>query len=425
MERKYLTVTALNRYLKFKFDNDRNLQDVLLKAEISNFKRHSRGHLYFTLKDDSSQIAAIMFAGNAEGLQFFPKDGQEVIVEGYVSVYEPQGTYQVYVKKMTQAGVGDLYLAYQRLKDKLEAEGLFQSNLKQSIPKYPKKIGVITSETGAAIRDIIHIINRRYPLTGIIVYPTLVQGDQAKTSIVDAIEKANRQKLVDVLIIGRGGGSIEDLWAFNEECVARAIRASKIPTISAVGHETDYTIADFAADLRAPTPSGAAELSVPDQRELLDYLHQLTNRLSAAIQSACKVKADRLANLEQSPVLKHPERLLENRELRLSSLQERLQQLQPLRITAGLMERVANLEKTLAYNIGSIRQKYSHNFQILAEKLELVNPFQVIDKGYAIIKRDGVFIKTVASVTAGDDIEVIMKDGQLACEVRSVRKETV
>ncbi|MBN2696586.1 MAG: exodeoxyribonuclease VII large subunit, partial [Bacilli bacterium] len=214
MERKYITVTALNRYLKYRFDNDKNLQDILLKAEISNFKRHSRGHLYFTLKDETSQISAIMFQSNAVKLAFDPKDGSKVIVEGNVSVYEPSGNYQVYVEKMSEDGIGDLYQAFEKLKARLQAEGMFAEERKRPLPRFPKSVGVVTSPTGAAFRDIIHIINRRYPLASIILYPALVQGEEAKNSLVEQINKANTDKLVDVLIVGRGGGSIEDLWAF-------------------------------------------------------------------------------------------------------------------------------------------------------------------------------------------------------------------
>jgi len=423
LERKYLTVSALTRYLKFKFDNDQNLQDVLVKAEISNYKRHSRGHLYFTLKDDSAQIAAIMFASNAQALAFLPEEGMEVIVEGYVSVYEPQGSYQLYVKQMTLAGVGDLYLAYQKLKDKLEQEGLFQSARKQPLPKYPRMIGVVTSPTGAAVQDIIHIINRRYPLSGIIIYPAIVQGEEAKASLIASLEKANRQKLVDVLIIGRGGGSIEDLWAFNEESVARAIRASKIPTISAVGHETDFTIADFVSDMRAPTPSGAAEISVPDQRELLEYLTELKSRLDRGLKTLINTKAQLLVHLSESPSLKHPERLVEYQELRLSALTDRLQQLQPHKQIDNLAMKVTNLEKALAYNIGTIWQKANHNYLQMQSKMELVNPFQIIDKGYALIRRESTYVKSVTALKTGDDIEVIMKDGRIDCLVKTVRKD--
>ncbi|MCK4552450.1 MAG: exodeoxyribonuclease VII large subunit, partial [Tenericutes bacterium] len=286
MERKYLTITALNRYLKYKFDNDQNLQKILIKAEISNFKHHSRGHMYLTLKDDKAQISAVIFASNTKSLNFKPKDGDKVIVEGHISVYEPYGTYQVYIRKMDLDGIGDLYLAYELLKEKLEKLGLFEIEHKQPLPKYPKSIGVVTSPTGAAVKDIINVLSLRYPLARIIIYPALVQGINSKKSISDQINQANRDNLVDVLIIGRGGGSIEDLWPFNEEVVARSIYASKIPIVSAVGHETDFTISDFVSDVRASTPSHADELCVPNKIDILETINNSEDRLKASLSNS-------------------------------------------------------------------------------------------------------------------------------------------
>ncbi len=423
MERQYLTVTALNRYLKFKFDNDRNLQDILLKAEISNFRRHSRGHLYFTLKDDASQIAAVMFASLAASLSFAPKDGMQVIIEGYVSVYEQQGSYQVYVKKMTQAGVGDLYQAYNELKQRLEAEGLFRDERKQRLPRFPGTIGVITSPTGAAVRDIIHIINRRYPLARILIYPALVQGEEAKTSLKSQIEKANADRLADVLIVGRGGGSIEDLWAFNEEVVVRAVRASKIPIISAVGHETDFTITDFAADHRAPTPSGAAEIAVPDQRDLLETIHSQEQKLKLLVSRLLKAKAERLTYVTQAAVIRHPEKYLDNLEMRFCVIEERLKLQQPLQLLKRNRELVTNQEKTMAYHIGAMLEKRRLWLNALAEKLDLVNPFAIIGKGYAIVSKQTKYVKSVADAAIGDAVDIRLQDGTLACLVQAIRKE--
>ncbi|MBN2604381.1 MAG: exodeoxyribonuclease VII large subunit, partial [Bacilli bacterium] len=282
-EKKHLSVYALTKYLKYKFDNDAHLKNVLLKGEISNFKAHSRGHFYFTLKDEKAQISAIMFAGNAGKVQFRPEDGMSVLVEGSVSVYEASGNYQIYVNKMSVDGLGNLFVAYEQLKKKLEGEGLFDQRHKKQIPRFPKAIGVLTSPTGAAVKDIIHIVNRRFPLANIIVYPTLVQGEYAKDSIVEQLKKVNDDNLVDVIILGRGGGGIEDLWPFNEEIVAYEIFKSKIPVISSVGHETDFTISDFVSDLRAPTPSGGAELAVPDQLELIQYIARLNNQNQIAL----------------------------------------------------------------------------------------------------------------------------------------------
>ena len=263
MEERYLTVTALTKYIKYKFDHDHHLEEVLLEGEISNFKHNSRGHFYFTLKDDNAAISVTMFSTFAKTVKFNPEDGMKVFVKGNVTVYEPSGTYQINIKEMKSDGIGDLYLAFQKLKEELSKEGLFDPKYKKQLPKFPKFIGVITSPTGAAIRDIINTIGRRYPLAQVILYPAIVQGDDAKKDIVKQIKKANDNGLCDVLIVGRGGGSIEDLWAFNERIVAEAIFESKIPVISAVGHEVDFTIADFVADMRAATPTAAAELATP------------------------------------------------------------------------------------------------------------------------------------------------------------------
>jgi len=423
MERQYLTVTALNRYLKFKFDHDANLQNVLLKAEISNFKRHSRGHLYFTLKDENSQISAVMFAGNQQKLVFQPKDGSKVIVEGYVSVYEVTGSYQVYVTKMSEAGIGDLYQAFEMLKTKLASEGLFAEEHKQALPRFPKTIGVVTSPTGAAIRDIIHIINRRYPLTGIIIYPTLVQGEDAKQAIVDQIKKANSDKLAEVLIVGRGGGSIEDLWAFNEEIVARAIYDSLIPVVSAVGHETDYTISDFVADRRAPTPSGAAEIVCPDQKEILADLRKSRERLSLSLNKVFANKKDALARLEKATIFQRPKRLLETYELRFSSAYDRLQQQKPDKLLKAHEEQLRSLVRTLDMQIGSLYNIKMHKTVSLIEKLELVNPLAIMRKGFAIVKKDNVLVKSISAVRTDDLVNLVLTDGNLDCRVEAIRKD--
>ena len=274
---KYLTVTAINRYLKDQFDRNEHLRMVFLKGEISNFKGHTSGHFYFSLKDENSKINAIMFSRNASKLTFQPADGMKVLVTGRISVY-----YQIYVEEMVEDGIGNLYVAFEKLKQDLAKEGLFQAEHKKPIPKYPTKIGIVTAPTGAAIRDILSTIKRRYPLCETILFPSLVQGEYAAPDIVRNIKRAASYD-IDVLIVGRGGGSIEDLWAFNEEIVARAIYDSEIPIISAVGHEVDFTIADFVADRRAPTPTGAAEMAVPNVVDLEKYLHQLEIRLEEAI----------------------------------------------------------------------------------------------------------------------------------------------
>ena len=287
MNDKYITVSQLTRYIKYKIDNDVNLNEVFLKGEISNFKAHTRGHYYFTLKDDGSRINAIMFASSAKKLKFMPSDGMKVLVTGKISVFEANGGYQIYVNDMLEDGIGNLYIAYEQLKKKLEAEGLFDQTIKKKIPRIPKRIGVVTAPTGAAIKDIISTIKRRWPIAEVYLFPALVQGEDAKEDIVKQIHNSINYD-IDTLIVGRGGGSIEDLWAFNEEIVARAIYECPVPVISAVGHEIDFTIADFVADLRAPTPTGAAEMAVPDINDIKAYLEQIKIRLNKAITNDIK-----------------------------------------------------------------------------------------------------------------------------------------
>ena len=323
MNEKYLKISEINNYIKSLVDSDLFLNRVYLKGEISNFKNHTRGHLYFTLKDEESRISAVMFSSSASKLLFTPEDGMNVLVTGRISCYPAAGTYQIYVDKMEQDGVGNLYILFEQLKEKLSKEGLFNEDHKLQIPKYPNKIGVITAPTGAAIKDILSTIKRRYPLCETILFPALVQGDDAKDDIVRQIKKAESFDL-DVLIIGRGGGSIEDLWAFNEEIVARAIYDCKIPTISAVGHEIDYTISDFVADLRAPTPTGAAEMAVPTIIEMDNAIKNYEIRLNKAIKNLVNQKYILLRNIKNSYVLKNPLSLYEIKEQKLDSLIDRL-----------------------------------------------------------------------------------------------------
>ena len=293
MNDKYITVSQLTRYIKYKIDNDVNLNEVFLKGEISNFKAHSRGHFYFTLKDEGSSINAVMFATSTKKIKFIPTDGMKVLVTGKISVFEANGGYQIYVSDMLEDGVGNLYIAFEQLKKKLEMEGLFDPKFKKPIPKIPKRVGVVTAPTGAAIKDIISTIKRRWPLTEILLFPSLVQGEMAAADIVKQIKLSENYDL-DTLIVGRGGGSIEDLWPFNEEIVARAIYECKTPVISAVGHEIDFTIADFVADLRAPTPTGAAEMAVPQYNDVVNYLNQLDIRLNSVINNKIKNYKQRL-----------------------------------------------------------------------------------------------------------------------------------
>jgi len=423
MERKAITVTALNKYLKYRLDNDANLQNIFLRAEISNFKPHSRGHFYFTLKDEESQIAAVMFANNAKSVLFEPKNGTKVLVEGYVSIYEVAGTYQLYVTRMTLDGIGDLYLAYEKLKKKLEDLGMFDAAHKRPLPAFPKTVGVITSPTGAAVRDVINIINRRFPLTKILIYPALVQGDEAKNSIVKMIEKANADAICDVLIVGRGGGSIEDLWAFNEEIVANAIYHSRIPIVSAVGHETDFTIADFVSDLRAPTPSGAAELVVPDREKLKQDLDKLKQKIVYLENNRLSMAHKSLETVLQSLVFRNPDRLLEKSRMRVLALSDRLEQTDPAKVLVKRNEQVTQFSERLDRGFTQIYVKNAHQFEIMAGKLELLNPLAIMKKGYAVVKKNQRIIRSVQEVALHDSIDVVLQDGTVEGIITGIRKE--
>ena len=323
MNDKYITVTQLTRYIKYKIDTDVNLNEVFLKGEISNFKAHSRGHYYFTLKDEGSRINAIMFASSTKGIKFIPQDGMKVLVTGKISVFEANGAYQIYVNDMLEDGVGNLYIAFEQLKKKLEQEGLFDPSIKKKLPKIPSRVGVVTAPTGAAIKDIISTIKRRWPLVEILLFPSLVQGENAAEDIVKQIKRAEDYEL-DTLIVGRGGGSIEDLWPFNEEIVARAIYECSIPTISAVGHEIDFTISDFVADLRAPTPTGAAELAVPAISDITNYLNQLKIRLNKSMQNKIDIQKQKLSEITSRYIFTNPISMYQTKEMVFDSLIDRL-----------------------------------------------------------------------------------------------------
>ena len=420
-EIKYYSVSQYNKAIQNFLDSKEECQHVHIKGEISNFKGHTRGHLYFTLKDEESRINAVMFQTAAAKLDFVPKDGDEVNVDGRISVYVPNGGYQVYINKMSLSGNGDLLKKLEELKKKLAAEGLFDESHKRPIPKYPAKIGVVTAPTGAAIRDILSTIKRRYPIAETILFPALVQGDEAKFDVVRQIEKAQEYDL-DVLIVGRGGGSIEDLWAFNEEIVARAIYNSRIPIISAVGHEIDFTIADFVADLRAPTPTGAAEMAVPNMSDLFSLLDQMKIRSTRGINNKLDLYKKSLSNLAGSYVLSNPLASFEIREQKLDSLIERLNQnvLHKLDLSRNKYE--ALVKSRILVNPADMFVKYNNKMELVINKLDLLNPLNVIKKGYGVVSYNDKMIKSVKDIKQNDDINIKLNDGEISAVVKGVKE---
>ena len=384
-----VTVSDLNRYIKDKFTNDENLSQILVKGEISNFKNHYTGHMYFTLKDENSLIKCVCFKTYAEKLTFMPKDGMKVIVLGSVSVFERDGIYQIYVKIMEEDGQGDLYTKYKELKEKLEKEGLFNELHKKNIPLMPKVIGVLTSKTGAVIRDIINVSTRRNPNIYIRLLPVPVQGESAAEKIADGIKFMNENNLADVLILARGGGSLEDLWPFNEEIVARAIYDSKIPIISAVGHETDFSISDFVADLRAPTPSAAAELAVPDVYEVKRKIESYQDRLRMALLKKVEVMKLRYDKCMASSVFKEPLRKVNDNYLLIDNFIKRL-------------ESLVKIEQ----------EKEKNRYIELISKLDALSPLKTLSRGYSLIEKNGKIIKSKSEVQKGDKVELTFTDGK-------------
>lgn len=391
-----LSVSQLNRYIKMNFDADENLANIFISGEISNFTNHYRtGHLYFTLKDDSAAVRAVMFNSSAKRLKFMPEDGMKVIARGRVSVYEASGQYQLYVDDMQPDGVGALNLAYEQLKEKLQKEGLFSEHHKKPLPPYPEKVGVITSPTGAAVRDIINVLGRRFPYAEIVFCPVLVQGDGAHLQLTDAVNMFNSERAADVIIIGRGGGSIEDLWEFNDEGLARAVYNSEIPVISAVGHETDFTICDFVADMRAPTPSAAAELAVPDANELQYALSALKNRMFLNVSSGIADRRSRLEYLTSKGALKSPDEMLSNRSQRLDTAFSKMLSSYENRIGGKKVE-----------------------FISAATALSKLDPMSVLMRGFAFVSdKSGKNVYSSQALAKGDKINVRFHDGSAVCEV--------
>lgn len=419
MNDKYISVSQLTRYIKYKIDNDVNLNEVFLKGEISNFKAHSRGHFYFTLKDEGSRINAIMFASQTKKIKFVPQDGMKVLVTGKISVFEANGGYQIYVNEMLEDGVGNLYIAYEQLKKKLENEGLFNKDHKKEIPHIPKRVGVVTAPTGAAIKDIISTIKRRWPLTEIYLFPSLVQGEDAKEDIVKQIKKAENFYLpLDTLIVGRGGGSIEDLWPFNEEIVARAIYECKVPTISAVGHEIDFTIADFVADLRAPTPTGAAEMAVPQLSDMKNYLNQVNIRLNNTINNKINNNKRKLNDIMARNIFKNPMIIYEKKELYFDSILERLKfSLKSLTSTKE-KELIKVKNSYILKNPHQLLEKKGNKYLQLVSKLETLSPLLTLQRGYTMTKKEGKVITKSTDLKKKDIIEIVFSDGSVNAEIK-------
>ena len=385
-----ITVTELNKYIKDKFEKDEYLTELLIKGEISNFKNHYTGHMYFTLKDEKSLIKCVMFKTYAQKLNFMPKDGMKVIILGGVSVFERDGVYQIYVKAMQEDGLGDLYTKYQQLKEKLEKQGLFDTEHKKKIPMMPKIIGVLSSQTGSVIRDIINVSTRRNPNVYIRLLPVPVQGEGAAEKIAYGIDYMNKNKLADVLILARGGGSLEDLWPFNEEIVANSIYNSEIPIISAVGHETDFTIADFVADLRAPTPSAAAELAVPDIYEINKKLNSYIDRLRMSLIKKVQFMRLRYEKCMSSSVFKEPTRRINDNYIKIDMYIKQLE--------------------------SAIKQKYKNEktkYVELVSKLDALSPLKTLSRGYSLVEKDNKIVKSVKQLNAGDEIEIRFTDGKV------------
>ena len=389
-----VSVTDLNRYIKNKIADDEYLNNILVKGEISNFKHHYTGHMYFTLKDENSLIKCIMFKSYAQKLNFEPKDGMKVYILGSVSVFERDGVYQIYAKVMEEDGLGDLYTRYQRLKKELEEKGLFDERHKKKIPMMPKVIGVLTSQTGSVIRDIINVSTRRNPNVYIRLLPVPVQGEGAGEKIAKGIEYMNKNELADVLILARGGGSLEDLWPFNEEIVANSIYNSKIPIISAVGHETDFSISDFVADLRAPTPSSAAELAVPDVYEVKQKINTYQNRLKMSLTKKLEIMKLRYEKCMSSSVFKDPTRKINENYIKIDTYVKQLENL-----------------------INKVKEKNKNKYIELVSKLDTLSPLKTLTRGYSIVEKDGKSIKSILELQKDDEISIRLNDGKKQAKI--------
>ena len=419
----YITVSEVNKYIKEIINDDLLLKKVYLRGEISNFKAHSRGHYYFTLKDENSRIAAVMFLFNNRNLKFVPYDGMKVLVTGKIDVYEASGAYQIYVEDMAPDGIGALYVAFEELKKKLLEEGLFDKDKKKKIRRIPRRIGIVTSPTGAAIKDILTTIKRRFPVCETILFPALVQGEEAASDIAKKIKLANEVKdvyKIDTLIVGRGGGSLEDLWPFNEEVVARAIYDSDIPVISAVGHEIDVTISDYVADLRAPTPTAAAELAVPDINTIITYLDTARSRGYTAINNILNNNYKKLNNLKNSYILTRPMSMYEIKEQKLDILIDNLNKAISKKID-NTKVRLYTCSNSYILNNPEMLYKYSsQRLEHMISKLEVLNPLNTLNRGYAIIKKDDKVLSSIKNIKKNDTLTIKLKDGEIASKIIKV-----
>jgi len=442
---RYLSVTAITKYLKKKIDMDPHLKHVWIKGEISNFKHHSRGHMYFTLKDEQTRLQAVMFARNNRHLKFQLESGLNVLIKGHISVYEPYGSYQLYVTEVEPDGTGALYLAYEQLKEKLRNEGYFKEERKRTIPVYPQHIGIVTSLSGAAVRDIITTVNRRHPSTRLTVIPALVQGTEAAQSIANAIQRANELNMFDVLIVGRGGGSLEELWSFNEKVVADAIYYSNLPVISAVGHETDTTISDLVADLRAPTPTSAAELAVPSKLELHETIAAHIRTLNKQLNYQLKEQQARLKRLDESYAFRYPKQSLADKEQTFDKLYDRLidqmdrlvhikhEQYEtvdnrlhvqhPAQQVADWKEKYIKLNEQNHTHMKTLYEQNVERYRVLIDKLSLVNPLNIMQRGFAIpYTDDESIIRSGKDLQKDDSLRLRFKDSLVDCRVVDVKE---
>ena len=400
-QRQAITVTALNEYIKGKLENDPFLSRVLVKGEISNFINHYKtGHFYLSLKDEGGVIRAVMFRMNASKLNFVPENGMKVICEGRVSSYVKGGDYQLYISDMQPDGVGALYIAFEQLKKKLEAEGLFDPQYKKPLPKYPRRVGIITAATGAAIRDMINVSGRRFPLAELVLYPSLVQGDGAPAQLIRGLEVFNTLCPVDVIILGRGGGSLEDLWAFNDEALARAVFASRVPVISAVGHETDFSISDFVADLRAPTPSAAAELAMPEAGEVKRKLHNVIDRMSLVTENRIKNLRRSLDALASCPQMQSQMRLIDDRRMA-----------------------ILNLDREMENNLTRLLERKKSSLLQGAARLDALSPLAVMSRGYsALFNEKGETVNQNKQLSVGDRVNIRLSDGKAKAQILEVEE---